>query len=215
MAGTVVLFFVRWPELGRVKTRLGATLGAGAACRIHRFLAERTYYAGILTPEVRLIVCGTGATPDQFREWLPRAGDYWSQPEGDLGVRLETLFARAFAEYGGPVIAIGSDCGDLTSGRLREAATELGSGDGGLYLMPATDGGYVLIGLGAMVPELFRGMPWSTEELLPATVERAGQLGIRLVMGPVLADVDTEEDWTAFCGAHPEIDASGILGTVD
>jgi rSAM/selenodomain-associated transferase 1 len=215
MAGTVVLFFVRWPEVGRVKTRLAATVGAAAACRIHRFLAERTFYAGVLTPEVRLIVCGTGATPEEFREWLPRAAEYWTQPEGDLGVRLETLFARAFAEQGGPVIAIGSDCGDLRSGNLREAANALGAGAAGLYLMPATDGGYVLIGLGAMEPGVFRDMPWSTEELLPATLERAGAQGLNAELGPVLADVDTEEDWKAFCAAHPEIDASGILRRVD
>jgi len=72
----------------------------------------------------------------------------------------------------------------------------LGSwGGADLVLGPATDGGYYLIGMREPVPELFQGIPWSTPQVLKATLDRARELGLRVELLSPLMDVDTIEDW--------------------
>lgn len=188
-----VLLFVRWPEPGRVKTRLAAALGAESACEIYTRLAERTFAEGMKVPGAQLVVCGTGATPDAFAHWLVGAFAYWNQPEGELGERLAILFARAFNAGAAGVLAIGSDAPTLDAKAITTAVEALASHD--VSILPAEDGGYVLIGLRRMAEGLFAGMPWSTERLVPATRERCESEGLVLWTGTSYPDVDTVEDW--------------------
>jgi uncharacterized protein len=59
------------------------------------------------------------------------------------------------------------------------------------------DGGYWLLGLRAPQAELFRGVAWSSDQVLGQTLARAKSLGLRVQLGRILSDIDTEEDWNA------------------
>ncbi len=61
---------------------------------------------------------------------------------------------------------------------------------------PTRDGGYYLIGLKseAVRQELFEGVPWSSSEVLSATLERCRALGFQVSLLPEGSDVDTPED---------------------
>jgi hypothetical protein len=63
-------------------------------------------------------------------------------------------------------------------------------------LGPAEDGGYYLIALraGAVSPRLFADIAWSTEQVLPATLERCRELGLRVELLPTASDLDTPDD---------------------
>ena len=62
-------------------------------------------------------------------------------------------------------------------------------------LGPALDGGYYLIGTTGYRPELFREVPWSTEEVMSATLApRARALKLRTAALEPLPDIDTVED---------------------
>jgi len=189
----IILLFVRWPEPGRVKTRLAAALGADLACEIYTRLAERAFAEGIKVAGAQLIVCGTGASPDAFAHWLVGAPAYWNQPEGELGERLAVLFARAFDSGSDGVLAIGSDAPTLDADAITTAVDALASHD--VSILPAEDGGYVLIGLRRMADRLFAEMPWSTDRLLQATRERCESERLALWVGTPFPDVDTVEDW--------------------
>jgi hypothetical protein len=63
---------------------------------------------------------------------------------------------------------------------------------------PATDGGYWLIGLKQLVPQLFGDMPWSTETVLAETLHRAKTAQLRIKLLRILADVDTVQDWQEY-----------------
>lgn len=199
----VLLFFLRWPEPGRVKTRLAATVGADVACSIHRHLATVCFHEARSVPGVELVVCGTGAPADRFREWLPGASHYWDQPEGDLGVRLEALFARAFELGASQVAAIGSDAASLGSEDIASALRQLDHCE--VSLLPARDGGYVLIGLSSYSPVIFREMPWSQSDLLRSTIVSATKHGMRVAVGPVFEDVDNQSDWEALLLTRPDL----------
>ena len=99
-----------------------------------------------------------------------RTGVVWtSQGEGDLGQRLARA-ARRSIEAGDGVLLIGTDCPELDSNRLAEAAEALGRND--CVIVPSVDGGYVLLGLNRYDCSLFDNIMWSTETVARETRRR-------------------------------------------
>ena len=105
---------------------------------------------------------------------------------------IDRAFNRALALQQGPVLVIGTDCPALSADELSEAARQLERHDA--VLLPASDGGYVLIGLQAPCPSLFTGMPWSTSVVAQETLRRMASLGLNVWQGPVLHDIDEPSD---------------------
>jgi rSAM/selenodomain-associated transferase 1 len=191
----VLLVFVRAPELGRVKTRLAAAIGDGAALRVYRRLAEHTLAIArelaMEDVEVRVHYAPGGAG-EAVRGWLGEGPIYLPQAEGDLGMRMRDAFERAFADGAERVVIVGSDLPELSAPLLRRA---FGLLDGAAAVIgPARDGGYYLLGLPGMIDGIFDGIEWSTPGVLAATLERLRAAEIDPAMLPVLADVDTVED---------------------
>jgi rSAM/selenodomain-associated transferase 1 len=179
------------PVAGSVKTRLIPALGADGAAALHARLIERTVEtacAAAIGP-VTLWVTPAPAHPcftalaSRFR--IPLA----AQPDGDLGARMLAACQAA----AGPALVIGSDCPALTPSHLRQAADALRDSHD-VVIVPAEDGGYVLIGSRRPQPELFTGMTWSTDEVMAQTRRRLGQGGLTWRELPPLWDVDRPED---------------------
>jgi hypothetical protein len=89
---------------------------------------------------------------------------------------------------------IGTDCPALTSQHLRAAAEALDQVD--VVLIPAADGGYVLIGARTAHPELFARIAWGTDTVLSETRKHIAALGLTAVELAPLWDIDTEADLT-------------------
>jgi rSAM/selenodomain-associated transferase 1 len=116
------------------------------------------------------------------------------QPEGDLGERMRRCMDTHFAQTDAPpVLIIGTDCAVLAPGHLQEAARKLLTHDA--CLIPAEDGGYVLLGLRRPVPEVFEQIDWSTDRVLMQTRARLQQAGATWAELPALWDIDEPEDW--------------------
>src|SRR5439155_2964222 len=92
---------------------------------------------------------------DRVRRLLPAPlPGLTAQPRGDLGRRLEHLFAAA--PPGRPIVAVGADTPDLPSARVAEAFDLLET-ENDIVIGPARDGGYYLIAARRPQPLLFRG----------------------------------------------------------
>jgi len=189
-----ILVFVRAPEAGRVKTRLAAEIGAEAALRVYRRLAEHAVAeARALGAEVALRIHFTPAEGgDDVRAWLGADAAYLPQVDGDLGARMRAAFEAAFAAGHPRVVIIGSDLPDLSAGVLRRALRLLDEHPA--VLGPAADGGYYLLGLREMVPGVFDGIAWSTDGVLAATLARLAAAGCEPAMLEPLCDVDVAAD---------------------
>ena len=111
-----------------------------------------------------------------------------TQVGNDLGERMHNAFVAAAA----PLVLIGTDCPQLSSGDLTAAAAALASHD--VVLQPATDGGYVLIGLARPQPPLFESIDWGGPQVLQQTRSRIDALGLRCALRPPLPDLDTPAD---------------------
>lgn len=191
----VVLVFYRNPEPGKVKTRLAATLGDSEALRIYLLLVEKTRQAVGGLPNVQRWVYYSAFLP-QADEWETDFFQKKLQCTGDLGLRLRTAFEEAFDAGAGRVLVVGTDSPGLTAARLAEALDKLQPAVP-VVIGPAFDGGYYLLGMNRFVPELFEGIPWSTERVLTETEAKLAALGLDWARLPALRDVDTEADWEA------------------
>lgn len=100
--------------------------------------------------------------------------------------------ARRVLETGGPVLLIGTDCPELTTAHLQQAASALQRTDA--TLIPTADGGYVLLGLNRFHSSLFEGIAWSTGTVAFETLRRLGQLGWTVQSHPMLHDIDEPAD---------------------
>lgn len=198
----VVALFVRVPVPGRVKTRLAAGLGDAAACRLYRAMVS-DILGQIRASGLPLVLFHDGrdgqGLPSSWRQGAIRVRP---QPEGDIGWRMAAAFAECFAAGSERVLLVGSDLPDLTAAVLVEATAALAAHDA--VLAPTVDGGYGLIALqrGRYRPELFVDIPWSTDQVLPITLQRAGQCALSVHLLPMLRDIDTTDDLLAYA-QHP------------
>ncbi len=190
MTDQLLLLFVRNPELGKVKTRLAASVGPEKALEIYCRLLEHTREVTQDLP-VKKQVC--------YSDWVDEA-DMWPndryvkrlQPTGDLGEKMEKAFAYAFEAGYTSVVIIGSDCLQLTTAIVQQAYTELTQHD--VVIGPALDGGYYLLGMNRLYPELFSNKRWSTEHVFADTLQDILSLELSYALLPRLSDVDYIED---------------------
>ena len=101
-------------------------------------------------------------------------------------------------------LIIGTDCPALATDHLREAAQALRDGHDAVVI-PAEDGGYVLIGLRRPAPALFSDMIWSTSEVMEETRRRIAALGLAWQELPPLWDVDRPQDLPRLRMLAPEL----------
>ncbi len=211
MTQTRILIFAKAPVPGRVKTRLIPALGAEGAARLAGRLLCHALEQALEADLGPVELCASPAPeyPD-WQPWLPalrqlRApGPFlaWSdQGEGDLGARMARR-SRTYLDAGEPVLLMGTDCPALTPHRLREAARALHGIEAAL--IPARDGGYVLLGLRAFHPSLFSAMPWGSSFVADLTLARLRDLNWRVWVGEALADIDVPADLTVLPGEMAE-----------
>ncbi|HXW28879.1 MAG TPA: TIGR04282 family arsenosugar biosynthesis glycosyltransferase [Xanthobacteraceae bacterium] len=203
-----IAILAKAPLPGLVKTRLVPALGPQGAARLQRALVARTVETAC-SASTGPVTLWTSLDPDheiftalasRFDLRLARQND------GDLGARMLAAIAA------GPTLVIGNDCPVLTPHHLREAAAALREGNDAV-IIPAEDGGYVLIGLRQPQPALFCAMRWSVPTVLAETRRRLAQCGLRARELAALWDVDVPEDLDrllqpgfedllAICGPH-------------
>jgi rSAM/selenodomain-associated transferase 1 len=188
-----VVVFVKVPEPGRAKTRLSPALGdAGAAALAERLLEHAAAEAvAAAVGEIELCVAPDARHPVIHRLARRHGASLADQGEGDLGQRMHRAFDRALSRHDAAML-MGSDAPALTAPMLRLAATALRSRDA--VLVPALDGGYVLIGLRRAEPRLFSGITWSTTSVLGETRDRLRDCGLEWIELPAVPDIDTPAD---------------------
>jgi uncharacterized protein len=190
------------PIPGVVKTRLIPTIGAHAAAVLQERLTERAI-ATALAADVGPVTlwCSPDATHSTFLKLVMQQRIILKpQPEGDLGARM----LAATAASSDPVLVIGTDCPALTELHLRGAANALREGND-VTLIPAEDGGYVLIGTRTPQPAIFAGIAWGANTVLAETRGRIIEQRLGLTEQPPLWDVDTEADLARLEREFPEL----------
>lgn len=189
-----IAIFAREPEIGEVKTRLAAQIGAEAALGLYLAMLRRV----VETVEQAALAefhlwAASDPGHEEFRA-LCNVQDTRLQQGEDLGSRMHHAAAAELAEDGVEfVLIVGSDCPALTPDYLEQALEALAAGVE-VVLGPARDGGYVLIGLRRVSAELFREVDWGGPGVLEQTLERVREAGLSHQSLESLWDVDGADD---------------------
>ncbi len=182
--GDAVIVFSRGADPGRVKTRLLPFLNERQCMALHlAFLKDTLQTVKSLNIPAYLYVAGDSNFPFQSR--LP----ILQQSGNDLGARLKNAFAEQFMKHD-RIVVIGTDSPDLPPGRIQEASLVLQNHDA--VLGPTQDGGYYLLGLSCMIPEVFENIPWGTDQVFQRTLEQLHLYKLHLLERHY--DVDVIED---------------------
>ncbi|HAN92702.1 MAG TPA: hypothetical protein DCQ33_11575, partial [Nitrospira sp.] len=198
-ASAALVIFAKAPIPGQVKTRLCPGLTEDEAATLHGSFVldtlERTKAAvhKFKLPVDRFLACAPSSTHVFFRIMEARHGVTLLDQQGDnLGDRMAQAFSTLFARGYRHVFLVGTDVPSLPLTHYRDAVQSLTRHD--LILGPAKDGGYYLIGMTAPHPDLFSDIPWSTDQVMGLTQQKAAAAGLKTALLPAWSDVDTLDD---------------------
>ena len=197
MAGesTASLFiqFARQPVAGAVKTRMIPRLTPEQALALHCELVLWTAGALVQADLGSVELAVAGDVQHRLFERCRALGvnALVGQHGEDLGERMYNALASGLERFE-RVVLVGSDCPGIDRDYLVQALEGLDRAD--IVLGPATDGGYVLIGVRTVCRELFEGIPWGTSAVFAETERRLDRLDWSRVTLPPLADIDRPED---------------------
>ncbi len=202
-----ILFFVKPPRPGAVKTRLARVLGAAAAAEAYSAFAGDVLDT-LKALEVPLTVCfSPEADREEIAAWLGPDCDCRPQAGADLGGRMAEALAWALAAGAGRAVLVGSDLPDLPAARVESALSALRDHDA--VLLPAGDGGYGLVGFRCegFRAGAFAGIDWSTPRVMAQSLAAMERLGLGCAVLEPWPDVDEVEDLAALAArlrAAPE-----------
>jgi len=206
-----ILFFVKDPIKGGVKSRLAAELDDTIAVELYKnFILDMLATLTACAAQCLICVYPEGAL-EKVKKWLGPKYHYLPQEGKDLGERMKNGFIEAFSMKFEHAILIGSDIPDLPLSIVKEAFRMFETHDA--VVGPAHDGGYYLIGFrnDTFLPEVFDKMKWGGETVLRSTLNRIKKRGCRVHLLPAWNDVDTLADVmallqrnTAAVGACPK-----------
>ena len=182
------------PVAGQVKTRLQADIGPEACATLQERMIKKTLSTALASSASRVLLY---TWPDTHHPLFQTLGKQYDismclQSGDTLGDRMSHAFAKAL-ENPGPVLLIGTDCPALTPTILDQCFAALEQGTD-CVLVPAIDGGYVLIGMNRHHAEIFEDIAWGTERVLEQTLERLKLAGLSYKCLPALNDIDTLSD---------------------
>jgi len=189
---TLIIIFAKFPARGMAKTRLQPALGLEGASLMARKLLLHSVEQALAT-EFSVELCASPAPNDPCWQTLNLSESLqWSaQADGDLGLRMLTASQQALSKFE-QVILIGTDCPNLTDTRIQDAAQQLERSD--TVMIPASDGGYVLLGFKQIHANLFSDIEWSIASVAAVTRQRIAALGWTLALLEPLHDIDEPAD---------------------
>jgi rSAM/selenodomain-associated transferase 1 len=181
----LIIIFAKAPRPGYVKTRLG--LEPETAALIHADFVRQTLqttcqFCGEAELELSVDVPCTS-----WQEFSVRRS---VQGEGDLGVRLYRALERGLSAGHSRVVILGSDSPTLPSGHIRFLLTCAAD----VVFGPTVDGGYYGIACNKIMPTIFQGVRWSTDNALRDSIVSVGRCGLSYGIGPKWFDIDRPED---------------------
>ena len=200
-----IIFFVKYPQIGKVKTRLAANVGDKKAYDIYQLLLKRTWNT---IKQSNLHVC-IEYTPagysSEMKELFGERIEYFVQQGSDIGSRMANAFQRVFSSSVDNAILIGSDLPDLDVETLNTAFRKLINHE--VVIGPAGDGGYYLVGFQRRYfsRKIFEEIKWSSNRVYQQTIKKICELNLSKYILPERNDIDTFDDINLFLNKNKEV----------
>lgn len=186
----ILLIFLKYPEPGKVKTRLSQDIGKDKAAEIYSWMAETVVHdLAKSNLHETIIFFDPPERKKEVEDWLNVGYRLFPQEGKSLGERMTNAFDKTFPLGAEKAIIIGTDCVEISDEIISQAFDALDLVD--VVIGPAEDGGYYLLGMTKPTPEIFDDIDWSTELVLNQTLKKIEEQGLRFVLLKKLRDIDT------------------------
>ncbi len=202
------IIFAKAAVPGAVKTRLIPTLGETGAAMLHAALVERaleTAQRSMSHSKSQVELC---CAPDQTHIFFQTCAEDFDvaladQGAGNLGERMLRALDRALQTHDAAAI-VGADCPAVTAKHINAAFAALDNND--VVLIPAEDGGYVLIAAKRTDTSMFDGIDWGTDTVLAQQHTALARTNLTVTTLETLWDVDRPEDLARLRTLVPPLD---------
>lgn len=184
---SLLLVFAKNPTLGKVKTRLAKSIGKEKALKIYKALLKKT--ASVLEAlevDIHLYYSDYIEKDDCFSTVATQKK---TQNGEQLGERMSNAFRESLISYD-KVVIIGTDLWTLEIQDIKNAFKALEHN--AAVIGPSADGGYYLLGLTEVMPQIFLNKQWGTSSVLPNTLGDLKSVKHHLL--PEKNDIDTFSD---------------------
>lgn len=191
-----IILFVRFPERGRVKTRLAEDIGVESAWILYKYFVLDFLETVSRGDRVLKICYSPTESGEGMKDWLGGEHSYMPQHGRNLGEKMRNAIGEVFRQGCSETILTGSDIPDLPPA-LIESAFAFSRHDA--VIGPSRDGGYYLIGFRkeTFLPEIFEGIAWGTDRVFAKTMEIFAGSKYNVRRLPLWQDVDRLEDLKA------------------
>lgn len=208
-ANNLLIIFVKYPQPGRVKTRLAKNIGKQNAADIYRLFVEAALKRTKDKNSKRIVFYTPQDKGKEIKEWLVPSFkgirkdyplglgsdglEFRPQKGRDLGERLFNAFRLSMeSSPARRILAIGTDSPLIDRKVANTAFRALETKQ--CVLGPALDGGYYLIGLSSLKKEVFKGISWGTKKVFAQTLKRLKMLKMSYSLLDTSFDVDRHKD---------------------
>jgi rSAM/selenodomain-associated transferase 1 len=188
----LLIVFIKYPEPGRVKTRLGRQIGYEQAALLYEALVKQQITDLDCNSYDLAYYVDDNQPLDQYRSKFGSNLNFFMQKGSDLGERMARAFEESFERRYERVILMGSDIPLVNGADVTLFFNHLLTHQ--MVIGPAEDGGYYMIGCqkGISVVPLFENIVWSTSDVFKTTLARASDLNVRIEK--TWFDIDNQED---------------------
>ncbi|MBU1196716.1 MAG: TIGR04282 family arsenosugar biosynthesis glycosyltransferase [Proteobacteria bacterium] len=201
MTETALIVFLKFPEKGKVKTRLSRDLNKDFVFELYKAfvsdLVEKLRSVRNTFFFVWPLMEKTDEEKKVLENLIGREVYFYCQQGDHLGDRMANAFNTVFDQGCEQAVLIGTDIPEINADLIFNAFDMLEKN--AAVIGPATDGGYYLIGFrkSGFSKSVFDGIEWSTQQVLSRTIAGMNQQGITCGFLPKLDDIDTLEDLKA------------------
>lgn len=187
-----VVLFTRFPESGKVKTRLAKSIGEKNALDFYKVCCEHCFEeTKKLGKTTKFAFITENKDISKSKDWLGDDFRIEVQQGTDLGVKMQNAADKILRKFD-RIVILGTDIPDISSDIIQQAFEKLNEYD--IVIGPSCDGGYYLIGMNKLHKMIFDDIEWSTERVLEQTITKIEKAGLTYALLPVLRDVDYFDD---------------------
>ncbi len=188
-----LIIFAKFPQEGKVKTRLAEGIGNKMATQVYKLCAENLFdQAANISITNTFLFFDPSSTKEKMKEWIKFDFAYHPQNNSDLGKRMAEAFKTLFDNGVKKAVIVGTDVPDMNKKIIEQAFDLLDKYD--LVISPSPDGGYNLLGMKKLHLSLFENIKWSSSSVLNRTIEEANKQNLTIKLLDKLIDIDTEKE---------------------
>jgi rSAM/selenodomain-associated transferase 1 len=193
MSDLQLVIYAKNPLPGKVKTRLAQ--GSNRRFASQAYLALLRHTVNQLAQQDNVVLAASPNTRHGSIRCLCKQHRITLKPQarGNLGQRMAKTIRQGLKQHAAVAI-VGTDCPSITRHTLKIVKQQL-AGSNTHCVIPANDGGYVLIASKQYEPVLFQSIAWSTAKVMRQTQRQARRLGHHLPATPAMTDIDHIQAW--------------------